>query len=266
MAPSKKRGRKPAAAAETNTDANGEELIQESATTPKSNSNSNKRRKSSELGEGNGDASPTESGVQPVIVFAHGAGANSKHEWMVRWKQLLAKTTKAVEVITFDYPYLAGGKKGAPPKGEKLIDPHVAQVVKAMKKHPGHPVVLVGKSMGSRVGCMVAGQEDSNVAAVVCLGYPLKGMNGKIREETLMELKAPVLFVQGTKDSMCPLEKLEQVRRKIPVQNELYTIEGGDHGFKVGAAALKKSFLTHAEMEQKAADAIQAFLKRVLSS
>ena len=33
------------------------------------------------------------------------------------------------------------------------------------------PVVLIGKSMGSRIGCHLALEED--VAALVCLGYPL---------------------------------------------------------------------------------------------
>jgi predicted alpha/beta-hydrolase family hydrolase len=156
-------------------------------------------------------------------------------------------------------------RKGRHSKRDNLIDFHTEQAVKAQEKHPGHPVVLVGKSMGSRVGCMVAGQEDASVAAVVCLGYPLKGMNGQLRDETLLNLKAPVLFVQGTKDSMCPLDKLEQVRKKLSIEDELYTVEGGDHGFKVGAAALKKSFLTHAEMEKKAVDTIQTFLTKVLS-
>jgi alpha-beta hydrolase superfamily lysophospholipase len=86
----------------------------------------------------------------PVVVFAHGAGGNSSHEWMVRWKELLASATNAVEVFTFDYPYCANGKRGPPPKAEKLVDSHIAEIEKAVEKHSGHPLVLIGKSMGSR--------------------------------------------------------------------------------------------------------------------
>jgi alpha-beta hydrolase superfamily lysophospholipase len=37
-----------------------------------------------------------------------------------------------------------------PPKAEKLIDFHTETIREAQKKHPGCPLVLAGKSMGSR--------------------------------------------------------------------------------------------------------------------
>ena len=48
------------------------------------------------------------------------------------------------------YVDCAGGKKGAPPKAEKLVKFHADMVKKAAAKHPGHPLILAGKSMGSR--------------------------------------------------------------------------------------------------------------------
>lgn len=44
----------------------------------------------------------------------------------------------------------ANGKKGAPPKAEKLVGSHMEEIRKAISRHSGHPLVLVGKSMGSR--------------------------------------------------------------------------------------------------------------------
>ncbi|THG23641.1 uncharacterized protein LOC114301938 [Camellia sinensis] len=88
--------------------------------------------------------------MPPLVVFAHGAGAPSSSDWMIRWKGKLAKGLQAVEVVTFDYPYISGGKRGAPPKAEKLVDFHVDVVKKAVAKYPEHPLILVGKSMGSR--------------------------------------------------------------------------------------------------------------------
>jgi len=44
----------------------------------------------------------------------------------------------------------ANGKKGAPPKAEKLVGSHLEEIRKAILRHSGHPLVLVGKSMGSR--------------------------------------------------------------------------------------------------------------------
>lgn len=48
---------------------------------------------------------------------------------------------------------IAGGKRKAPPKAEKLVDHHLHVVKEATAKYPGHPLVLVGKSMGSRYYC-----------------------------------------------------------------------------------------------------------------
>ncbi|WOH12274.1 hypothetical protein DCAR_0831776 [Daucus carota subsp. sativus] len=200
----------------------------------------------------------------PVVVFAHGAGAPSTSDWMIRWKELLAKALSAVEVVTFDYPYISGGKKRAPPKAEKLIDFHSDIIKKAVAKYPDHPLILVGKSMGSRVSCMVAGGEHIFASAVVCLGYPLKGMKGAVRDDTLLQLKVPVMFVQGSKDALCPLEKLEAVRKKMTSLNELYVIEGGDHSFKIGKKHLQLEGSSQEEAEECAANAISKFISGLM--
>lgn len=50
----------------------------------------------------------------------------------------------------FDLLDISGGKKRAPPKAEKLVDFHKDIVKKAVAKYPEHPLILAGKSMGSR--------------------------------------------------------------------------------------------------------------------
>ncbi|KAK7294315.1 hypothetical protein RJT34_17203 [Clitoria ternatea] len=74
------------------------------------------------------------------------------------------------------------GKKKAPPKAEKLLDFHSDIVKETLTKHPSHPLILVGKSMGSRVGGMVASLKDNGVSAIVGLCYPLKVVSRKERE------------------------------------------------------------------------------------
>ncbi|MCL7044837.1 hypothetical protein MKW94_004102 [Papaver nudicaule] len=197
---------------------------------------------------------PNESSKSPVVVFAHGAGAPSSSEWMKRWKDMIGKALLAVDVVTFDYPYLSGGKKRAPPKAEKL----------AAAKYPGHPLILAGKSMGSRVSCMVAAKADSNVSAVICLGYPLKGSIASKREETLLQLPVPTIFVQGSKDALCSLEKLTAVRNKMETVNELHVVEGGDHSFKIGKKHLESIESTQEAAEEEAVKAITKFVREVL--
>lgn len=45
---------------------------------------------------------------------------------------------------------MSGGKRRAPPKAEKLVDFHSNIVKEVAAKYPGHPLILAGKSMGSR--------------------------------------------------------------------------------------------------------------------
>ncbi|XP_050269026.1 uncharacterized protein LOC126713332 isoform X2 [Quercus robur] len=178
--------------------------------------------------------------LSPVVVFAHGAGAPSSSDWMIRWKEKLGKALNAVEVVTFDYPYISGGKRRAPPKAEKLVEFHSDIVKKTVAKYPGHPLILAGKSMGSRVSCMVACEEDIGASAIVCLGYPLK----------------------GSKDTLCPLEKLEAVRKKLKPSIGLHVIDGGDHSFKIGKKHLQTKGSTQDAAEDLAVQAIAAFLSK----
>ncbi|EOY24991.1 Alpha/beta-Hydrolases superfamily protein isoform 1 [Theobroma cacao] len=201
----------------------------------------------------------------PVVVFAHGAGAPSSSDWMIRWTKMLKKALNAVEVVTFDYPYISGGKRRAPPKAEKLVDFHSDIVKNAVSKYPGHPLILAGKSMGSRVSCMVAGREDIAASLIVCLGYPLKGMNGAVRDETLLQLTVPVMFVQGSKDGLCPLEKMEAVRKKMKAMSELHVIDGGDHSFKISKKHLQTKGSTQDEAEDAAVQATASFVSRSLT-
>ncbi|KAM2227829.1 hypothetical protein ACFXTI_014596 [Malus domestica] len=228
---------------------------------------SKRRRKSQSKDEADVPSaapSSTPEKLSPVVVFAHGAGAPSSSDWMIRWKDMLGKALNAVEVVTFDYPYISGGKKRAPPKAEKLVDFHADVVKKAVAKYPGHPLILAGKSMGSRVSCMVACKEDIHASTIVCLGYPLKGMNGAVRDETILELSIPIMFVQGSKDGLCPLEKLETTRKKIKCLSDLHVIDGGDHSFKIGKKHLQTTGLSQDKAEDLALQAIAAFWLRSL--
>ncbi|KAK2664258.1 hypothetical protein Ddye_002832 [Dipteronia dyeriana] len=201
----------------------------------------------------------------PVVVFAHGAGAPSSSDWMIKWKDMLKKALNAVEVVTFDYPYISGGgKRKPPPKAEKLVEFHTDVVKDTVAKFPGHPLILAGKSMGSRVSCMVAGKEDIAVSAVICLGYPLKGMKGAVRDETLLQVTVPVMFVQGSKDGLCPLEKLEAVLKKMKPMNELHVIDGGDHSFKIAKKHLQINESTQDEVEDLAVQSIAEFISTTL--
>ncbi|MET0794732.1 MAG: alpha/beta fold hydrolase, partial [Polyangiaceae bacterium] len=163
--------------------------------------------------------------MKPLLfVFAHGAGASSSHAWMQAWAAHLS-TLGAVE--TFDYPYMQG-KRRAPDPQPVLVRAHLAAIERAEALHPDHQLILIGKSMGSRIGCHAALEHP--VTKIVCLGYPLvaPGNSGKVRDQVLLELQTPILFVQGTRDPLCPLELLATVRAKMRAKSKLFVVDAGD--------------------------------------
>jgi predicted alpha/beta-hydrolase family hydrolase len=172
---------------------------------------------------------------------------------MERWA---ARLGALGEVARFDYPYMRAGRK-SPDRPPVLVGAHRAALAEARARHPG-PVVLAGKSMGGRIGCHVALEED--VAALVCLGYPLRGQRGEVRDEVLVALKTPVLFVQGSRDPLCPLDLLERVRGRMGAPSALHVVEGGNHSLQVGARELAARGETQDDVEARALAAIAAFL------
>ena len=195
--------------------------------------------------------------MQPLLLFAPGAGAPSTHSWMRRWADLLSQIGV---VRTLDYAYMREGRK-RPDRLPELIAAHHDALSQARESHPG-PVVLIGKSMGSRIGCHVSLEE--RVPALVCLGYPLCGMGDptKLRDKVLRGLRTPVLFVQGTRDPLCPLELLEQVRADMAAPNELFVVEGGDHSLGVAKKQLKAAGESQEVVEERILAAIRNFVTK----
>jgi predicted alpha/beta-hydrolase family hydrolase len=191
----------------------------------------------------------------PAFLFAPGAGAPSTHPWMQRWAGLLRTLGP---VLTLDYPYMLA-RRGRPDPLPRLIAAHQAALDALRTAHPG-PVVLIGKSMGARVGCHVALQES--VHAVVCLGYPLCGAGNrtKLRDQVLRDLTTPILFVQGTRDSLCPLDLLAEVRAQMQTVNQLEIAADADHSLAVTQRQLKAAGETQADVEQRLLSAIATFV------
>ncbi len=193
-----------------------------------------------------------------AFLLAPGAGAPSSHPRMQTFARLLGRLG-AVE--PFDYPYMKSGRRRPDPL-PKLIAAHEAALLSLRKRHDG-PIVLAGKSMGGRVGCHLALKEQ--VEAVICLGYPLCGAGdrSKLRDQALLELRTPIMFVQGTRDPLCPLELLEEVRARMRAPSVLHIVDDGDHSLLLSKSALKARGATQEQADDETLNAIAEFLERL---
>ncbi len=195
---------------------------------------------------------------RPLILFAHGAGASSSSAWMTAWADRLRAFG---DVVTFDYPYMRAGRK-PPDRQPALIAAHHEALAAARAGRPeGTKIVLAGKSMGSRIACHVAAEHPDEVDALVCLGYPLRGGSGATRDAVLRALRTPVLFVQGTRDPLCPLDALEALRPQLTAPNDLVLVDGGDHSLEIGARAAAATGRSQQDSDALVATAIGRFLQ-----
>jgi len=181
---------------------------------------------------------------------------------MQTWKQRLSEIG---EVESFDYDYMRQGRKRPDPL-PKLIAAHREALKAAQQRYHPQSTILIGKSMGGRIGCHVSLEEKLD--GLVCLGYPLCAMGDrtKLRDEVLRALTTPILFVQGTRDALCPLDLLERVRGEMKAANFLHVVEGGDHSLRVPKRQLKETGETQEHMDRLAYDAIARFFDRSLLS
>jgi len=198
--------------------------------------------------------------MTPLLLFAPGAGAPSSHPWMQDWKKRLS----GIGVLeTFDYDYLREGRR-RPDRLPQLIAAHRKALKRVRERHRAESIILVGKSMGGRVGCHLSLEEK--VDGLVCLGYPLCGMGDrtKLRDEVLRALTTPILFVQGTRDSLCPLDLLERVRAEMKAPNFLHSVEGGDHSLRVPKSQLQGTSKTQQDINQQILKAIGKFVDQLV--
>ncbi|HVF72838.1 MAG TPA: alpha/beta family hydrolase [Chthoniobacterales bacterium] len=194
--------------------------------------------------------------IRPSFLFAPGAGAPSSHPWMQRWKDRLAING---DVTTFDYDYMREGLRRPDPL-PLLIAAH-RSALKQTRPPDGRPVFLIGKSMGGRIGCHVSLEE--NVAGVICLGYPLCGGGDpkKLRDKVLRALETPILFVQGTRDTLCPLDLLGEIVAGMKVATHLHVVEQGDHSLQVSKRHLAAVGQTQENFDDEIVRAIEKFVE-----
>jgi predicted alpha/beta-hydrolase family hydrolase len=161
----------------------------------------------------------------------------------------------------FDYAYMCEGRR-RPDSLPRLIATHRHPLAEA-RKQTNAPVILIGKSMGGRIGCHVSLEEPVN--GLVCFGYPLCGGGdpGKLRDKVLLDLTTPILFVQGTRDPLCPLDLLEGVRLRMNAPTFLHIVEGGDHSLLVSKRQLEAAGQTQHDIDAGIISAIGSFIERL---
>lgn len=93
------------------------------------------------------------------------------------------------------------------------------------------PLALGGRSMGARAAVLAA-MKDTR--CLILASYPLQ-TDKEVRDQILLDLPAQmdVLLISGDHDSMCDIQKLNEVRGKMKAKTWLITVRDADHGMNM---------------------------------
>ena len=185
-----------------------------------------------------------------LLVLSHGAGAGMAHPFLEKLGKELAEV--GVATLRYQFPYLEERRR-APDKPEVLMATVAAAVQRAAETPPELPLLAGGKSMGGRMTSQAAAQGLLGpVKGLVFFGFPLHPPNrpGTKRAEHLAKVNVPMLFLQGTRDTLADLALLRPVCEQLGSHATLHIIPEGDHSFHV----LKKAGKTDAEVMKELAE------------
>ena len=116
--------------------------------------------------------------------------------------------------------------------------------------------------MGGRMSSQAAAQGLlGSVRGLVFFGFPLHppGSPGTKRADHLADVKQPMLFLQGTRDTFADLELLRPVCKKLGPRATLHLIETADHSFHV----LKSSGKTDEQVLRELAETTASWARVV---
>ena len=175
--------------------------------------------------------------AEAVLVLGHGAGAGMTHRSMAAIAEGLA--ARRIATLRYNFPYMDHGSKRPDP-------PAVAQgtaraaIAEAWRRAPHLRLFAGGRSFGGR---MTSGAEavvrTPNLRGLVFFAFPLHpaGRPSVDRAEHLSSVRAPMLFLQGTRDALADIGLLRGVVAGLGPRASLAEFEGADHSFHVPASS-----------------------------
>src|SRR5688572_26311827 len=175
------------------------------------------------------------------VILAHGASAGQRHPFMVSLARALSR--RGLDVLTFNFLYIEQ-KRRVPDRMPQLVACYQAVITAARENVPSavERLFIGGKSMGGRAATHVAAEDQAlRISGIVLLGYPLHppGRPDQTRDAHLPDVRRPMLFVQGSRDTFGTPSELKPILGSLSPAPTLHTVHGGDHSFKVGGRDAK---------------------------
>jgi uncharacterized protein len=194
--------------------------------------------------------------ARALYVFAHGAGAGMRHDFMAVVAAALA--ARDIATLRWEFPYMAAGKSR--PDRAEVAEAAVHEVWAAVRTRFADLALFAGgKSFGGRMTSRAhAAVPLAGVRGLIFLGFPLHPPDkpGIERAEHLASALGPLLFVQGDRDELAGLRRLRPVVTRLGERATLHVVKHADHGFDV----LVRSGRTRTEVVDELADTVASWI------
>lgn len=173
-----------------------------------------------------------------LLVLGHGAGGGPDAPDL----QAAARAASALgwRVALVTQPWRVAGRKVAAPPPR--LDAAWSAVVDRLAPVP--LLVLGGRSAGARVACRTAAAHGAD--GVLSLAFPLVSPNGRTRAAEAAGVTAPLLVVQGSRDSFGGPDDMAAA---VPTAS-VHAVAGADHAMRVRRADGRTGAQVLAEVEQ----------------
>jgi uncharacterized protein len=199
--------------------------------------------------------------ARACYVLAHGAGAGMAHPFMAAVAAGLGE--RDIATLRYQFPYMErGGKRPDPPQ---LAHATVrAAVAEASRLLPELPLIAGGKSFGGRMTSQAqAAAPLQGVCGLAFLGFPLHpaGRPSQDRGKHLFDVRIPMLFLQGTRDTLAMQGELEPLCAALGARATLKLFQDADHSFHVPA----RSGRTDSQVRNDMRDVLAVWIDDVIA-
>src|SRR5262249_43343489 len=175
-----------------------------------------------------------------------------------------ALATRGTPPSLYHSPNRARG--ATPPAPPHLAHATVRAAVSAARQAlPKLALIAGGKSFGGRMTSQTQARAPlPDVRGLAFLGFPLHpaGKPSRERAEHLFAVQIPMLFLQGTRDTLAALDEIEPVCQALGARATLKLFADADHSFHVPA----RSGRNNADVLDEVLDALVGWIDdRLLS-
>jgi len=194
--------------------------------------------------------------ARACYVFAHGAGAGMNHPFMASVSAGLGE--RGIATLRYKFLFTERGSKrpDPPPVAHSVVRAAVAAACGLMR---GVPLFAGGKSFGGRMTSQAQAESPlPHVRGLIFLGFPLHAAKrpSQERAEHLIQVRCPLLFLQGTRDELADMALMRTVTERLGERATLQLFEDADHAFHVRA----RSGRTDQQVLESMLDAIIAWV------